>query len=68
MWSGTDLKIGGRTATCEFEGHRYELGASVIHSRNKYLSDAVKDYGKGSRVHIKIWMFFYEPVASYVRS
>lgn len=39
-------KVGGRTGVCQIDGHLYEAGASVIHSDNKYLTDAVKQYGK----------------------
>ena len=41
-------KIGGRTGVCQMDGHVYEAGASVIHTSNKYLSDAAKEHGKCS--------------------
>lgn len=39
-------KVGGRTGVCQLDGHQYEMGASVIHSDNKYLSDAAKKHGR----------------------
>ena len=38
--------VGGRTATFSFQGHTYETGASVIHTRNKYLVDLSKEFGQ----------------------
>ena len=46
VWEKKGSKVGGRTGTCEIGGHLYEAGASVIHSSNKYLSDAATDFGK----------------------
>ena len=46
VWAKKGSKVGGRTATFEFNDHIYETGASIIHSSNKYLSDAAEEYGK----------------------
>ena len=46
VWMKKDSKVGGRAATSEFEGHTYETGASIIHSKNKYLSEAAKEFGR----------------------
>ena len=37
--------VGGRTDVIEFDGHKYECGASVIHSTNKYLADLSQRFG-----------------------
>ena len=46
VWAKKGSKVGGRTAVFEFDGHVYETGGSVIHTSNKYLSDAAKEHGK----------------------
>ncbi len=46
VWMKKDSKVGGRAATTELAGHTYETGASIIHSKNKYMSDAVKEFSK----------------------
>lgn len=39
-------KIGGRLATASMsDGNEYETGGSIIHGRNKYMSDFVRDLG-----------------------
>ncbi|KAJ6632986.1 Prenylcysteine oxidase [Pseudolycoriella hygida] len=39
-------KIGGRLATVSMtDGNEYETGGSIIHERNKYMTDFVKDLG-----------------------
>ena len=48
VWAKKGSKVGGRSGTCEMDGHIYEAGASVMHSSNKYLSDAAKMFGKQS--------------------
>ena len=45
VWNKKEDRVGGRTATCNFAGHVYETGASIMHSSNKYLVDAAKKYG-----------------------
>lgn len=37
--------VGGRTDVIEYDGHKYECGASVIHSSNKYLVDLSQRFG-----------------------
>lgn len=40
-------KVGGRLATTIMnDGNEYETGGSVIHERNKYMSDFVNNFGK----------------------
>ena len=39
-------RIGGRLATVEFAGKRFESGGSIIHPDNKYMVDFVKQLGK----------------------
>lgn len=40
-------KVGGRLATVVMnDGNEYETGGSVIHQRNKYMSDFVKKFGE----------------------
>ena len=54
VWMKKGSKVGGRTATCELAGHTYETGASIIHTRNKYLFSAAKQLGESivnSSVH-----------------
>ena len=46
VWMKKGSRVGGRTATCEVAGHTYECGGSVMHSKNRYLSDAAKEFGK----------------------
>ena len=38
--------VGGRTDVIEYDGHKYECGASVMHSSNKYLGDLAKKFGQ----------------------
>lgn len=48
-------KVGGRLATAIMnDGNEYETGGSVIHSRNKYMSDFVShfDFGEFSNTSI----------------
>jgi len=49
-------KVGGRAATCEMAGHTYEAGGSVLHSKNKYLHDALNEFGE--------YNFFFEIASS----
>lgn len=51
VWAKKGSKVGGRSGTREMNGHIYEVGASVIHSRNKYLSDAANNFGEYSYLH-----------------
>jgi len=45
-------KIGGRLATVMMnDGNEYETGGSVIHKRNKYMSNFVNNLGKLSCTH-----------------
>lgn len=40
-------KVGGRLATVVMnDGNEYETGGSIIHQRNKYMSDFVTNLGK----------------------
>lgn len=40
-------KIGGRLATAGMsDKNEYETGGSIIHERNRYMSDFVKELGK----------------------
>lgn len=40
-------KVGGRLATIVMnDGNEYETGGSIIHQRNKYMSDFVTNLGK----------------------
>lgn len=34
------------------DGNEYETGGSVIHQRNKYMSDFVKNFGELSHMHV----------------
>ena len=38
--------VGGRTDVIEFDGNGYESGGSVIDSRNQYLVEMAKQFGK----------------------
>jgi len=48
-------KVGGRLATVIMsDGNEYETGGSVIHQRNRYMSNFVTNLGKLSNVHIAL--------------
>jgi protoporphyrinogen oxidase len=38
-------QVGGRLATCEFEGRSYEYGGSILHSSNAYMKKFVNICG-----------------------
>ena len=38
--------VGGRTDVIEYDGHKYECGASEIHSSNRYLVDLAQKFGQ----------------------
>lgn len=41
-----DGRVGGRTDVVELDGQLYESGGSTLHTCNKYLLDAAKEFGK----------------------
>jgi len=46
-------KVGGRLATVMLsDGNEYETGGSVIHQRNRYMSNFVTNLGKLENIHI----------------
>nr|CAD7396947.1 unnamed protein product [Timema cristinae] len=44
-------RIGGRLATIEVNNQKYEAGGSILHPRNKYMSDFVKLFGLKKRIN-----------------
>ena len=59
VWMKKGSKVGGRTATCELAGHTYETGGSVLHSKNKYLHDALKEFGKSTNHSLGAYLAFW---------
>lgn len=46
-------KVGGRLATVVMnDGNEYETGGSIIHQRNKYMSDFVTNLGKVCQISL----------------
>jgi len=52
-------KIGGRVATVEIAGRKYEAGASILHHQNKYMYDFIKAFGlrMKDRTHSKMGLY-----------
>jgi len=42
-------RVGGRVDTVEVDGHEYEAGGSIIHSRNEYMKEFTKEVGLESQ-------------------
>uniref|UniRef100_A0A914VJM9 L-amino-acid oxidase n=1 Tax=Plectus sambesii TaxID=2011161 RepID=A0A914VJM9_9BILA len=38
-------KIGGRIATANVNGKRFEAGASILHPENKYMAQWTEEFG-----------------------
>jgi prenylcysteine oxidase/farnesylcysteine lyase len=49
--------VGGRLATCEFDGREYEYGGSILHSSNAYMKKFVSICGTKTKKYSNLKMF-----------
>ncbi|PSN33871.1 Prenylcysteine oxidase, partial [Blattella germanica] len=54
-------KIGGRLSMLKIDGRYYETGGSVIHSRNKYMTDFIKILGS-TREKLLLFILSYNMI------